>query len=209
MSSSPSLYWTSLYIHYLINILHSIFSNEYFRSESSVTGATDVDVTGETEDPVIVTTSLPQQDVILTLQDSSDQIKPQNIEKAVFILIHIARSQGGSYFSVNTKQATQIKTATLQCDKCLKLTFRYRHTGFCGKCVKNNYIDPKEQDQLSQAQHCSKCGKTKFRARYQLFCATNCPSEEEDQPVEATEVPYNAEPEYTYRGRGFQQKFVR
>ena len=60
-----------------------------------MTGATDVDVTGETEDPVSVTTSLPQQDVILTLQDSSDQIKPQNIEKAVFILIHIARCQGG------------------------------------------------------------------------------------------------------------------
>lgn len=56
-----------------------------FRSENSVTGVTDVGVTGETEDLVTVTTSIPQQDVILTLPDSSDKIKPQNIEKAVFI----------------------------------------------------------------------------------------------------------------------------
>ena len=60
----------------------------------------DIGVTGETEDEddlvtVTTTTSPPQQDVILTLPDSSDKIKPQNIEKAVFILIHIARSQGG------------------------------------------------------------------------------------------------------------------
>ena len=56
-----------------------------FRSENSVTGVTDVGVTGETEDLVTVTTSIPQQDVVLTLPDSSDKIKPQNIEKAVFI----------------------------------------------------------------------------------------------------------------------------
>lgn len=54
----------------------------YFRSESPVTEATTViDVT---EDDEMVTTFLPQQDVSLTLPDSSDKIKPQNIEKAVF-----------------------------------------------------------------------------------------------------------------------------
>ena len=73
---------------------HSTYINKFskkndFRSENSVTGVTDVGVTGETEDPVTPTTSLPQQDVILTLQDSSDQIKPQNIEKAVFILTNM------------------------------------------------------------------------------------------------------------------------
>ena len=56
-----------------------------FGSENSVTGVTDVGVTGETEDLATVTTSIPQQDVVLTLPDSSDKIKPQNIEKAVFI----------------------------------------------------------------------------------------------------------------------------
>ena len=50
-----------------------------------MTGVTDVGVTGETEDLATVTTSIPQQDVVLTLPDSSDKIKPQNIEKAVFI----------------------------------------------------------------------------------------------------------------------------
>merc|ERR1711953_548404 len=148
----------------LLLLLTTLLLAGVSRSENSVTGVTDVGVTGETEDLVTVTTSIPQQDVILTLPDSSDKIKPQNIEK---------------------------------CDKCLKLTFRYRHTGFCGKCVKNNYIDLEEQQQLSEAQHCSKCRKTKFRSRYQLFCANNCPSALEEQTVEATEVP--EEPEYTYR----------
>ena len=60
-----------------------------------MTEATDTDVTGETEDVVPVTTSLPlQEDVILTLPDSSDQIKPQNIEKAVFNLMNIAWISG-------------------------------------------------------------------------------------------------------------------
>ena len=53
-----------------------------------MTEGTDIDVAGETADDIlIVTTSLPLQDVVLTLPDSSDQIKPQNIEKAVFLLI--------------------------------------------------------------------------------------------------------------------------
>ena len=56
----------------------------YFRSESAVTETTvDIDLT-EDDEMVTVTTFLPQQDVILTLPDSSDKIKPQNIEKAVF-----------------------------------------------------------------------------------------------------------------------------
>ena len=60
-----------------------------------MTEATDTDVTGETEDVVPVTTSLPlQEDVILTLPDSSDQIKPQNIEKAVFNLMNKAWISG-------------------------------------------------------------------------------------------------------------------
>merc|ERR1719433_319882 len=111
----------------LILLLLTTLEAQVTRSESPVTEATTViDVT---EDDEMVTTFLPQQDVSLTLPDSSDKIKPQNIEK---------------------------------CDKCLKLTFRYRHVGFCGKCVTNNYIDPEEQHQLAKAQHCSKCRKSKF-----------------------------------------------
>ena len=80
----------------------------------------DIGVTGETGDEddmvtVTVTTISPQKDVILTLPDSSDQIKPQNIEKAVFTLIIIARRQEeGNPFppSLNTKQAINKKTAT-------------------------------------------------------------------------------------------------
>ena len=65
-----------------------------------MTEATDTDVTGETAGVVLIlTTTTPppsppspsQQDVVLTLPDSSDQIKPQNIEKVIFTLINIAR----------------------------------------------------------------------------------------------------------------------
>jgi len=153
------------------------------RSESpvTVTEATDTDVTGETAgDVLILTTTTPPPspspapaDVVLTLPDSSDQIKPQNIEK---------------------------------CDKCLKLTFRYRHPGFCGKCLTNNYIDPEEQQQLGEAQHCSKCRKTKFRSRYQLFCATECSAEDEVKPSVQTELPDLAEPQSTFRGEPMSHK---
>merc|ERR1711892_1660801 len=64
-----------------------------------------------------------------------------------------------------------------KCDKCLKSTFRYRHDGFCGKCVSNNIIDVNEQQEINDAMRCKKCKKPKFRSRHLLFCTDNCHEE--------------------------------
>jgi len=61
-----------------------------------------------------------------------------------------------------------------KCDKCLKSTFRYRHDGFCGKCVSNSIIDVNEQQEINDAMRCKKCTKPKFRSRHLLFCSDNC-----------------------------------
>ena len=71
-----------------------------------MTEATDTDVTGETAGVVLIlTTTTPPPspspapaDVVLTLPDSSDQIKPQNIEKVVFTVINIARMPQRDFF---------------------------------------------------------------------------------------------------------------
>jgi len=61
-----------------------------------------------------------------------------------------------------------------KCDKCLKSTFRYRHDGFCGKCVSNGIIDVTEQQAINDAMRCKKCKKPKFKSRHLLFCSDNC-----------------------------------
>merc|ERR1719245_2095769 len=41
-----------------------------------------------------------------------------------------------------------------KCSKCLKSSFRYRHDGFCGKCVDLEVIDVDEQEELEGAIKC-------------------------------------------------------
>ena len=90
----PAAEWLSVNVSVATRNHPSLLESKYVfltiavnnsRSETPVTEATDTDVTGVTEDVVpVTTTDLPQEDVILTLPDSSDKIKLQNIEKAVF-----------------------------------------------------------------------------------------------------------------------------
>jgi len=61
-----------------------------------------------------------------------------------------------------------------KCQKCLKNQFRYRHDGFCGKCVIHDIIDVQEQEKLNTAIRCKKCQKVKFRSRNTLFCTAGC-----------------------------------
>jgi len=63
-----------------------------------------------------------------------------------------------------------------KCDKCLKMSFRYRHGNFCSKCVSNNLLDVDEQNKLDNVVRCKKCKKLKFRTRHTLFCSATCPS---------------------------------
>merc|ERR1712037_861363 len=80
-------------------------------------------------------------DVVITAEDTSEQIKEENVAK---------------------------------CSKCLKNSFRYRHDGFCGKCVNQDVIDVAEQEQLEGAIKCRKCSKPKFRSRNALLCSDIC-----------------------------------
>ena len=76
-----------------------------------------------------------------------------------------------------------------KCDKCLKSTFRYRHDGFCGKCVSNNIIDVNEQQEINDAMRCKKCMKPKFRSRHLLFCSDNCYEEMKTTTTSTSTVP--------------------
>merc|ERR1712212_197986 len=76
---------------------------------------------------------------------------------------------------IANEPSDKIKAENIEkCDKCLKSTFRYRHDGFCGKCVSNNIIDVNEQQEINDAMRCKKCKKPKFRSRHLLFCTDNC-----------------------------------
>jgi len=76
---------------------------------------------------------------------------------------------------IANEPSDKIKDENIEkCDKCLKSTFRYRHDGFCGKCVSNNIIDVNEQQAINDAMRCKKCRKPKFRSRHLLFCIDNC-----------------------------------
>merc|ERR1712083_589954 len=60
-----------------------------------------------------------------------------------------------------------------------KNSFRYRHDGFCGKCVKQDVIDVAEQEELDSAVKCRKCSKPKFRSRNALLCSDICQADVE------------------------------
>ena len=95
--------------------LHSyFFRSEDFATEENPAGfETEIDVT-ETNS-IETATAVPDLD--LSLADSSDQIKPENIEKV----------------RLNTFLIYLSNYRHCQCDKCLRSTFRYRHAGFCSK----------------------------------------------------------------------------
>lgn len=63
----------------------------------------------------------------------------------------------------------------IKCSKCLKNSFRYRHDGFCGKCVHQDIINVHEQEKIAEeAVKCYKCARQKFRARNVLLCSDIC-----------------------------------
>merc|ERR1711902_371115 len=85
-----------------------------------------------------------------------------------------------------------------KCSKCLKSSFRYRHDGFCGKCVDLEVIDVDEQEELEGAIKCRKCRKPKFRSRNALLCSDICQADVElPVPVatKATPIKFQEEKE--------------
>jgi len=95
-------------------------------------------------------------DAVVTAEDSSNMVKPENRDK---------------------------------CDKCLKMSFRYRHDNFCSKCLSNNLINEEEQTKLDDIIRCKKCRKTKFSTRHALFCAQTCPSSSPPETMTTTMAP--------------------
>merc|ERR1712179_342184 len=94
-------------------------------------------------------------------ENEIDGVKPTEITETVEVIAN--------------EPSDKIKAENIEkCDKCLKSTFRYRHDGFCGKCVSNNIIDVNEQQEINDAMRCKKCKKPKFRSRHLLFCTDNC-----------------------------------
>ena len=85
-----------------------------------------------------------------------------------------------------------------KCSKCLKNSFRYRHDGFCGKCVNLEVIAVAEQEQLEGAIKCRKCSKPKFRSRNALLCSDICQADIElPVPIatKATPIKFQEEKE--------------
>jgi len=76
-----------------------------------------------------------------------------------------------------------------KCSKCLKSSFRYRHDGFCGKCVLQDVIDVEEQQKLDNAAvKCHKCTKSKFLSRNALLCSDVC-NVKPELPLPTNNVP--------------------
>ena len=101
-----------------------------------------------TEDVPGVTESIIEasNDEVVTADEPSDEIKPQNREKVSLGILK-----------------ESIQYLQFQCDKCLKGSFRFRHPNFCQKCVVNNFIDADEQENIDNIIKCRKCTKPKFR----------------------------------------------
>jgi len=118
---STKFVWLSILIIFVPNVKLEIeeSSGDYVPEESET-----VEVTNEAmeEDS--------DGDAVVTAEDSSNMVKPENRDK---------------------------------CDKCLKMSFRYRHDNFCSKCLSNNLINEEEQTKLDDIIRCKKCRKTKFR----------------------------------------------
>lgn len=96
-----------------------------------------------------------------TTNQEAEPVPEDNLEEEVVVL-------GGD-------PSDQIKEENVvKCSKCLKNSFRYRHDGFCGKCVQQEVINVKEQEELETAIRCRKCGKQKFRSRNALLCTDIC-----------------------------------
>merc|ERR1712083_345497 len=94
-------------------------------------------------------------------ENEIEEAKPTDITETVEVIAN--------------EPSDKIKAENIEkCDKCLKSTSRYRHDGFCGKCVSNNIIDVNEQQEINDAMRCKKCKKPKFRSRHLLFCTDNC-----------------------------------
>jgi len=115
-------------------------AEEVVPEESSATTTTLKSQDLKSED-VEDETAEDEDDVVITAEDTSEQIKDENVGK---------------------------------CSKCLKNSFRYRHDGFCGKCVNLEVIDVAEQEELEGAIKCRKCSKPKFRSRNALLCSDIC-----------------------------------
>jgi len=93
--------------------------------------------------------------------EEADPVAEDDLEKEVVLL--------GGDPTDEIKEENVVK-----CSKCLKNSFRYRHDGFCGKCVHQEVINVKEQEELETAIRCRKCNKQKFRARNALLCTDVC-----------------------------------
>merc|ERR1712117_213054 len=99
-------------------------------------------------------------------ENEIEEAKPTEISETVEVIAN--------------EPSNKIKEENIEkCDKCLKSTFRYRHDGFCGKCVSNNIIDVNEQQEINDAMRCRKCRKLKFRSRNALLCSDICQADVE------------------------------
>merc|ERR1712083_436734 len=108
-------------------------------------------------------------------ENEIEEAKPTDITETVEVIAN--------------EPSDKIKEENIEkCDKCLKSTFRYRHDGFCGKCVSNNIIDVNEQQAINDAMRCKKCRKPKFRSRHLLFCIDNCNAAEITSTTRKTSI---------------------
>jgi len=117
----------------------------------------------------IVTIVESQDSEIVTETLLSGETLPETTESATDSIIDAVATAQESSDTIKPQNRDK-------CDKCLKMSFRYRHGNFCSKCVSNNLLDVEEQDKLDNAVRCKKCKKLKFRTRHTLFCSATCPS---------------------------------
>jgi len=125
---------------------------------------------------------------VIGAQETDTTTSPTETESAETVVTEVVTdTPGGTSVSDNQESSSHVKPENRdKCDKCLKMSFRFRHDNFCGKCEDNGLIDTVEQAELDNIVRCKKCAKTKFRTRHSLFCSATCPSDDKVSTTSTT-----------------------
>jgi len=125
-------------------------------------------------------------DPLNLLDIKTDELETENVETEAVDTETTDQDLDDIVITANDPTNTIKEENIFKCQKCLKNQFRYRHDGFCGKCVLHDVIDVKEQEKLNSAIRCKKCQKMKFRSRNTLFCSVGCDTKVEEPKTTTT-----------------------
>merc|ERR1712227_529645 len=92
----------------------------------------------------IVTIVESQESEIVTETLLSGETLPETTESATDSIIDAVATAQESSDTIKPQNRDK-------CDKCLKMSFRYRHGNFCSKCDSNNFLNNNTNNNINNA----------------------------------------------------------